>query len=137
MGLTAIDLERLGTCDHRLASVVRRVATMLPLRVIEGHRNEHAQNAAFDAKKTQLRWPAGKHNSFPSLAVDIVPLPIDWNDREAFCYLAGHMLMAAQTMGYEVRWGGDWNRDHNLKDNKFDDLVHYELLLSPNKVGWA
>lgn len=28
----------------------------------------------------------------------------------------------------EVRWGGDWNNNTELKDNSFDDLVHFELI---------
>ena len=130
MSLTAIDLDRLATCDHRLASVVRRVAALYPCRVLEGHRNEQAQNAAFDAGKSQLRWPRGKHNSYPSLAVDVAPLPVDWNDRESFSHFAGFMLMAAVTMGYSLRWGGSWAGIGKLSMNKFDDLPHYELVLT-------
>ena len=33
----------------------------------------------------------------------------------------GHM------MGYKLRWGGDWDRDGETKDNNFDDLVHIEI----------
>ena len=131
MSLTAIDLERLATVDHRLASVVRRVAALYPCRVLEGHRGEAAQNAAFDAGKSQLRFPKGKHNAYPSLAVDVAPLPINWNDREAFAYFAGHMMMAAVMQGYKLRWGGDWNQDYNLPNNSFDDLPHYELVIAP------
>ena len=130
MSLSTQDLERLATCDHRLASVVRRVAALYPCRVLEGHRGEAAQNAAFAAGKSQLRFPNGKHNALPSLAVDVVPLPVDWNNREAFSYFAGHMMMAAVMMGYELRWGGDWDRDRNLPNNSFDDLPHYELVLA-------
>ena len=27
----------------------------------------------------------------------------------------------------KIRWGGDWDMDTQTKDNKFDDLVHFEL----------
>jgi len=30
-------------------------------------------------------------------------------------------------MGLKIRWGGDWDMDTQTKDNKFDDLVHFEL----------
>ena len=30
--------------------------------------------------------------------------------------------------GVEIRWGGDWDSDTQVKDNKFDDLVHFELI---------
>lgn len=63
----------------------------------------------------------------PSNAVDIAPYPIDWNDRERFTYLAGHVKMAAHMLGIKVTWGGDWNNNNEVKDNNFDDLPHFEL----------
>ena len=29
---------------------------------------------------------------------------------------------------HNVRWGGDWNMDNNFKDQKFNDLPHFELV---------
>jgi hypothetical protein len=31
-------------------------------------------------------------------------------------------------MGIELRWGGDWSMDFEVKDNRFDDLVHFEIV---------
>jgi hypothetical protein len=68
------------------------------------------------------------------LAIDIVPVEylngktvIDWNDVSRICYFAGAIMALAATMGIALRWGGDWDRDTELKDNKFNDLVHFEL----------
>jgi peptidoglycan L-alanyl-D-glutamate endopeptidase CwlK len=36
-------------------------------------------------------------------------------------------LGVASQMGLKIRWGGDWDMDTQTKDNKFDDLVHFEL----------
>ena len=33
----------------------------------------------------------------------------------------------AKSMGITLRWGGDWDMDTQVKDNKFDDLVHFEI----------
>jgi len=33
----------------------------------------------------------------------------------------------AQSLGYPLRWGGDWDGDTETNDNRFDDLVHFEL----------
>jgi hypothetical protein len=30
-------------------------------------------------------------------------------------------------MGINLRWGGDWDQDWEVKDNKFDDFPHFEL----------
>jgi peptidoglycan L-alanyl-D-glutamate endopeptidase CwlK len=30
-------------------------------------------------------------------------------------------------MGIKIRWGGDWDSDGDINDNRFDDLVHVEI----------
>ena len=72
-------------------------------------------------------FPNGKHNSSPSLAVDCIPYPLDWSDRERMTYFAGFVKGIATMMGYPIRWGGDWDGDTILSDNNFDDLVHFEI----------
>lgn len=123
-------LDRLDTCHRDLVMLFRRVSVSYPCKVLEGHRGEQAQNAAFATGKSQLRFPDGKHNALPSMAVDVAPLPLDWNDREAFSYFAGFVKGIAECMGLKIRWGGDWDDDRNLKNNKFDDLVHFELVVA-------
>ena len=71
------------------------------------------------------------HNSDPSRAVDVAPYPIDWNDTERFGRFAGFVLGMAAAMGIPLRWGGDWDRDNDTHDQKFNDLVHFELGASP------
>lgn len=111
-----------------------KVAETFPLIVIIGHRNEADQNKAFAEKKSKLRWPRSKHNSDPSRAVDIAPVvmkngkeTIDWANRERFCYFAGYVMRVADELGINVRWGGDWNRNRDPKDDGWD-LVHFELV---------
>ena len=95
--------------------------------VLEGHRGEEKQNAAYDKGNSKVRYPNGKHNQSPSVAVDVAPYPIDWADRDRFHYFGGYVLGVAKQMGLNIRWGGDWNQDTQTKDNKFDDLVHFEI----------
>ena len=80
----------------------------------------------FDEGKTKLKYPKGRHSN-PSRAVDVVPYPIDWNDRERFHLFAGFVLGIAQSMGIKLRWGGDWNMNFEVDDNQFDDFPHFEL----------
>ena len=81
----------------------------------------------FEEGFSKLQYPKGKHNQYPSLAVDVAPYPIDWKDRERFTYFAGFVMGIAASMGLTIRWGGDWDRDTELKDNNFDDLPHFEI----------
>ncbi len=97
--------------------------------ILCGHRTKAEQNALFLDGKSQLQYPNGKHNSIPSRAVDVAPYPIDWNDRERFSYFAGARgIGVGASPGIAGRWGGDWDKDNKLKDNSFDDLVHFELV---------
>lgn len=61
------------------------------------------------------------------MAVDVVPYPVDWQDRDRFHYFAGFVLGMATARGVKLRWGGDWDSDTEVDDNVFDDLPHFEL----------
>lgn len=120
--------DKLATCDPRLQKVFNEVIKYFDCTVIEGHRGEEAQNKAFAEGKSKLKYPQGKHNKIPSLAADVLPYPIDWNDTNRMRYFAGFVVGIAATMGIKLRWGGDWNQNTELKDNSFNDLPHFELV---------
>lgn len=126
--------EILSTCDTRLQDICNTLIQWFDFSVISGHRGEEEQNKIYSDGFTQVKYPDSKHNAEPSLAVDITPYPVDWEDREAFTYLAGWFMGVARMKGYKVRWGGDWNgtdsnrNGNSLKDNSFDDLGHFELM---------
>jgi len=93
---------RLETCDYRL---VRHVETalskgILDLSVVEGHRPKERQNKFYNAvpQKSKVKWPKGKHNKVPSLALDIAPYingDISWNKLHC-CVMAGIILSCAK-----------------------------------------
>jgi len=119
--------ESLKTCDERLQKVFNEIIKYVDCSVLEGHRGEYDQERLFKEGKTKARWPMGRHNSSPSRAADVVPYPIDWDDRERFHLFAGFVLGIARSMGITLRWGGDWDQDWTVKDNKFDDFPHFEV----------
>ena len=119
--------KNLYTAHPDLIKVFKEVVKNFDCTVIEGHRIKERQNKLFDEGKSKLKYPKGKHNASPSNAVDVAPYPIDWNDRERFTYFAGYVLGVAYRMGVNIRWGGDWDMDTQVKDNNFDDLPHFEL----------
>jgi peptidoglycan L-alanyl-D-glutamate endopeptidase CwlK len=119
--------ERLNTCDPRLVELFEIVVEDFDCSVLEGYREKEAQNRAFDEGKSKLRFPEGNHNKYPSLAVDVAPYPIDWEDRDRFHYFAGFVKGVASQLGLDIRWGGDWDSDTQTKDNNFDDLPHFEI----------
>lgn len=120
--------DALATCHPKLQQIFEAVILHFDCSVIEGHRDEIRQNYLADVGRSKARWPNGKHNAMPSGAADVVPYPIDWNDRERFHYFAGFVLATALSLGIGLRWGGDWDQDTEVDDNRFDDLPHYELI---------
>ena len=124
----AASAARLATCDQRLQDLFNEVIKYFDCTIIEGHRGEAAQHLAFVTGKSKLDWPKGNHNSKPSKAVDVSPFPVDWSDSKRFYYFAGFVMGVAAKMGLKIRWGGDWDQDTEVKDNTFNDLVHFEVL---------
>jgi len=121
-------LAKLATCHPLLQRVFHEVIRDFDCTVLEGHRDKDRQNQMVAEGKSQVRWPDGKHNTVPSCAVDVTPYPIQWDDRERQTLFAGYVLATAKAMGVNLRWGGDWDRDTEVRDNTFDDLVHFELV---------
>ena len=119
--------KNLSTCHKDLQDLFNEVIKHVDCSVLEGHRGKERQNKAYDEGKSKVRFPNGRHNASPSRAVDVVPYPVDWNDRERFHLFAGFVLGIAQSMGIKLRWGGDWNMNFEVDDNKFDDFPHFEL----------
>ena len=119
--------ECLNTCDGDLIFLFESVVKYFDCSVLEGHRGKKLQNKYFKEGKSKLKFPEGNHNKKPSKAVDVVPYPIDFSDRERMTYFAGFVKGMASVLGIPIRWGGDWNSDTQVKDNTFDDLPHFEL----------
>lgn len=61
-----------------------------------------------------------------SFAVDLEPYPKPKRN-EQYYHFGGFVLATAREMGIDIRWGGDWDRDNDLFDQTFFDLVHFEL----------
>jgi len=121
---------KLLTCHPELQRLFFEVIRHWDCQILEGHRGKEAQNEAFKKGNSKLQWPKGKHNKLPSLAVDVAPYPIDWKDTQRFIYFAGFVLGVASQLGIKLRYGGDWDRDTQMTDEKFRDLVHWEIIES-------
>lgn len=123
--------ERLKTCHSDLQKLFEEVNQHFQCVILEGHRSASRQKKLFKAGRTQTM--NSKHREFPSLAVDVSPHPLDWKDEKRFYYFAGYVKRAAEQLGIELRWGGDWDDDTEVDDNKFNDLAHYELQIANDK----
>lgn len=126
--------SKLATCHLELQTLFYEVIRSFDCKILEGHRNEADQNAAVDRGASKLRYPMGKHNGNPSMAVDAAPYPVEWKNQKRFYWFAGFVMGVAERlkaegkMTYSVRWGGDWDGDKDLDDQGLIDLVHFELV---------
>ncbi len=121
--------EVLATVHPDLVKVCYAVIRHYDFSCLEGHRSNERQDELFRQGKSKLRGGQSKHNQSPSIAIDIAPYPIDWENTKRFYLLAGMMFQAADELGIKLRWGGDWDGDWEHTDQSFHDLPHFELVL--------
>jgi len=129
-------LSTLQEVHSQLQAVAQKALDMgiIDFTAYEGRRTKTEQNRAYALGRSKLQWPDSKHNVEKSgelsLAVDIVPYVNggeSWH--EGHCILlAGVVLAAASSLGINIIWGGNWDDDGEpITDQKFNDLVHFEL----------
>jgi hypothetical protein len=117
---------KLATCHPDLQRLFNRVNALWPCTIQYGQRTpeEQAELVKSGASKTLN----SKHVNTPALAADVTPDPLDWKDTARFYYFGGFVCGLAESMGIPIRWGGDWDGDMQVKDQNFNDLVHFELI---------
>lgn len=133
--LSQKSLDKLETCDTRLQMVILEAIKEYDFIVLYGNRSVEEQFELFKQgrKLVEGKWVKvgttvtnldGKskksmHNHNPSLAVDLAPYPIDWNNLKRFSEMAEVIKRVAKRLGVELTWGGDWKT--------FKDYPHFEL----------
>ena len=141
--------EAFDTLDLRLQRILLYIKNVLCIdhSVLEGYRDEITQNRYYEQRPriTSLKWPYSSHNPYPSKAVDVVPYirlknkkgGIHWHDedivirenyyREMVRFATIFQMVGLLQFETEITWGGDWNNDYSLMDNRFMDYPHLEL----------
>jgi peptidoglycan L-alanyl-D-glutamate endopeptidase CwlK len=118
---SSTSISRIRTLHPQLQRLTYEVIKIYDFSVLCGFRNKDNQKAAFESGNSLVKYPKSKHNQLPSLAVDVAPYPIDWDDINEFFFLAGLFMMKANQLSIPLRWGGRWV--------KLKDLGHFELML--------
>ena len=123
-------MKKLETCHPDLQRLALEVVKHFDCTVVCGHRTEDEQLEAVLSNNSKVMWPNSRHNSYPSEGIDLAPYiagkGISWNAGQCY-YFAGYVMKTAIELGIKIRWGGDWDRDMDVNDQKFNDLVHFEL----------
>jgi peptidoglycan LD-endopeptidase CwlK len=111
-------LDNLNTCDERLVELFSAVVKKMDCTILEGHRSPERQAQLFSEGKTKTL--SSKHNKVPSMAVDVMPYPIHWDDLIKQRKFALLVYQTAMDMGTRVKWGGSFTT--------FYDGPHWELI---------
>ena len=114
--------DKLKTCCEPLQRLFNAVILERDCIVVCGFRDQVAQDAAFDKGFSKLRWPHGRHNRNPSMAVDVLPYPFkneDWKDLELWAAFVEVVKNKAAELGIPIICGYDWK--------SFQDVDHFEL----------
>ncbi|MBQ2174790.1 MAG: M15 family metallopeptidase [Alphaproteobacteria bacterium] len=114
-----ISKERLETCHPDIQAVCNELIKQYDFSVLCGHRGEKEQNQAYKKGTSQVKYPNSAHNKKPSLAVDLAPYPIDWDNLSRFREMiirfdtVANMLRAEGKIESDFVYGGYWN---SIKD---------------------
>lgn len=133
--LSNISKSKLDTVHADLRRVIEDAIHYYDFKVIHGVRTPEEQFELYKVgrKKYGDNWKVvgktvtqldgyikkSKHNHVPSLAVDIVPYPIDWGDIDRFKDMAKVVKSSADRLGVKIVWGGDWA--------SFRDYPHFQI----------
>ena len=130
----------LEQCHPDLQKVFNQAIKIIDFTVLESTIRTKEQQAEY-VKTGKSKTMNSKHlkryckdfGGDCSFALDACPYPIDWNDRERFCLMAGIVLGIAKVykdlgiIKSDIVWGGDFNMNNVTKDEKFSDCPHFEV----------
>jgi peptidoglycan LD-endopeptidase CwlK len=130
----AASVRELATCHPLLQQLAQEVIKFTDCRchqgarTIEQQRLNLAKGVSWTMNSKHIPGPDGFAHAF-----DLSYWPMDWTDDSARAiqkhyWFAGVVLGIAFRMGIPLRWGGDWDSDRDLAEEKRPDLVHFELV---------
>lgn len=116
---------KLATCHPDLQKIFNDIIQTRDCVVICGARTLEEQQKAFkggfsklDGIKKKSKHQISKEQPL-SLAVDVLPYPLKWDDEEGHNKFALAVKVAAEHHGIKIVWGGDFK--------SFRDAPHWEL----------
>lgn len=96
--------EVLVTLTPDLIYLMNKLADVRDVSLIWGYRDKELQNS-FYRKGTGVRYPFSKHNVYPSLAVDVVPYPSQYDSIEELNMMLGSIQALSHMLNITIRLG--------------------------------
>ncbi len=132
--------EKLETVHPVLRGLLYEAIEHFDFTIIQGHRGKEEQDEYFRTGRSKAQFPNSKHNSMPSMAVDIAPWHAEaphvrWDRPTEFAALVGFIRGLAAPRGIVLRWGADWDSDGDIHEHAFLDYPHVELVSWPEELA--
>lgn len=119
MPFTEKSAKRLALAHPDLQRLMNAAREKIEFEILDSQRGKLKQEEAFNTGHSKAHFGQSAHNWSPALALDIIPIPLDWEDIDSFVALSKVILPLAKEMGIPISWGGHWQ--------KLKDMPHYEL----------
>ena len=120
--------RNLETCETDIVKLFQAVIKKIDCTIVFGYRSSNLQLSLFNKGRISqgdiVTYSDGfnsksDHQTYPSIAVDVVPFPSLWRSKENMFKLNKIVMLTAKEMNIKIKWGGDWKR--------FKDYAHYYL----------
>lgn len=120
-------IQKLNNADDKLTQLVDEVLKHIDIGVYESYRSFERQNKLFKKGLSQIDGISqkGKHNYYPSLAIDCYPYEknhnsFDGSDKSELMFyrMYWHFYRASLKLNIPIQWGGLWS---------FKDFPHIQL----------
>lgn len=136
---SSYSLKRRASCCQEIQVLFDKVLIEVDCKYEYGYRSKAEQNRLYILKRTKVKWPDSMHNTYPSLAADVIPYPVIWPnikdtiekyslDLGRLYMFVGYVKGVAFELGIPIRAGADWDNDFQVSDQTFHDLPHFELI---------
>ena len=104
---------------RQLFDTVVRDNPQMKFQILDSRRGRKEQEKAFARGNSRAHFGQSPHNYSPAIALDITPVPLDWDDIPSFVALSKPILAVAKRLAIPIGWGGTWD--------SIKDFPHYEL----------
>lgn len=132
--LSERSLQRAKDVNSKLINLIllaiRRTPIDFGVAYQGGKRTPEEQNQLFKEgySKCDGYEILSKHQSGDAIDLNVFVRAKVIDNKEMLCVIAGVMFSCAEELNIKIRWGLDWNKNGDIRDNKFNDQYHFELI---------
>ena len=127
-------LDRMKGVNPKLINLallaIKRTPIDFGIAWMGGLRTPEEQNQLFKDGYSQMDGyeKISKHQFGEAIDLNVFVGSKIVDNKEMLCVVAGVMFSCAAELNLKIRWGLDWNMNGDIRDNKFNDQYHFELI---------